>query len=43
LTVVADPISSTLAPGQYELRLFAQDGFTVMTTSNTFIVDDALP
>ena len=32
-------VSSTLAPGQYELRLFAQDGFTLLATSNAFSID----
>jgi hypothetical protein len=31
-------VSSALAPGQYELRLFAENGFTVLATSNTFTV-----
>jgi subtilisin len=31
-------LSANLAPGTYELRLFANDGFTRLATSNTFTV-----
>ena len=31
-------VPTTVAPGTYELRLLANDGFTVLTTSNSFTV-----
>jgi len=31
-------VPTTVAPGTYQLRLFANDGFTLLTTSNSFTV-----
>ena len=34
-------IPGTITPGTYELRLFRNDGFTRLATSNTFTVTSA--
>ena len=31
-------VPSTVAPGNYQLRLFANDGFSILATSNAFTV-----
>ena len=35
-------IPATLAPGTYELRLFANDGYTRLATSNAFVVTSSV-
>ncbi len=37
------PLSAGLAAGQYEIRLFRNDGFTLLATSNTFTVTPPPP
>jgi hypothetical protein len=34
-------VPATLAPGTYQLRLFANDGFTLLATSNNFSITSA--
>jgi hypothetical protein len=34
-------VPSSLAPGTYQLRLFANDGFTLLATSNNFTITNA--